>query len=127
VSHIKQKGVTIMGYYKQKEISDQERVDDIVRWWKSHEGQPIPLYLLQAVVSDQDFFSEVLEQWEGHIDTVMGRGRMTRKESDAILRERNRRAFWTMTWTESRFVMIALFVSLIGNIAALITLVAVTS
>lgn len=116
-----------MGYYKQKEISDQERVDDIVRWWKSHEGQPIPLYLLQAVVSDQDFFSEVLEQWEGHIDTVMGRNKMTRKESDAILRQRDRRAFWTMTWTESRFVIIALFVSLIGNMAALITIAAVVS
>jgi len=115
-----------MGYYKQQEISDQERVDDIIRWWKSHEGQPIPLYLLQAVVSDARFFNEVLEQWEGHVDTVMGRGRPSRKEADRILRDRKRRAFWTMTWTESRVIILGLFASLIVNVALAAWLMVVT-
>jgi hypothetical protein len=115
-----------VGYYKQQEISDQERVDDIIRWWKSHEGQPIPLYLMQAVVGDAQFFNHVLDQWEGHIDTVMGRERPNRKDADRILRDRKRRAFWTMTWTESRMIIIALFTSLVVNVALVTSILVVT-
>ncbi len=116
-----------MGYYKQQEISEQEQVDDIIRWWKSHEGQPIPLYLMSTVVEDARFFAKVLEKWEGHIDIGLGAKRMTRKESEALLRDRKRRLFWMMDWRETRVITIALFASLILNICSVIYVAAVSS
>lgn len=101
-----------MGYYKQKQVSDQERVDDIIRWWKSHENQPVPQYLLETVVNDPQFFAKVLNEWEHRVDNVMGGKRMTRKQSERLLREQKRRLFWSMSWEESRFVTIALFTSM---------------
>lgn len=116
-----------MGYYKQQEISEQERVDDIIRWWKSHEGQPMPLYLMSTIVEDAHFFAKVLDKWESHIEVSLGTKRMTRKQSEAILRDRKRRLFWMMDWRETRMITIALFTSLIVNISAILYIAAVSS
>lgn len=116
-----------MGYYKQQEIADQEKIDDIIRWWKSHEGQPIPRYLLSAIVEDARFFDKVQVLWEGHVDAVMGRKRMTRKQSERVLKQQKREAFWTMGWTESRFITISLFVSGVMNLIMVMTVAWVIS
>lgn len=116
-----------MGYYKQQEVADQERIDDIIRWWKSHEGQPIPRYLLSAIVEDERFFTKVQFLWEGHVNAVIGRKRMTRKESERVLRAHKRQAFWSMDWKESRFITVALFVSGFINLALILWLAMVVS
>ena len=114
-----------MGYYKQQEIADQEKIDDIIRWWKSHEGQPIPRYLLSAIVEDARFFDKVQFLLEGHVDAVLGQKRMTKKESERLLKQHKRQAFWTQDWTESRFITISLFVSGVINMAMVLALAAV--
>lgn len=116
-----------MGYYKQQEIADQEKIDDIIRWWKSHEGQPVPQYLLKAIIEDDRFFRKVQFLWEGHVDAVLGQKRMTRKESERLLKEHKREAFWTMDWTESRFVTVSLFISGALNVALVAWLAMVMS
>ena len=114
-----------MGYYKQTEISDQEKIDDIIRWWKSHEGQPIPQYLLSASVEDARFFDKVQSLWGGNVGVDLGEKRMTRKESERLLKQQKRQAFWSMDWIESRFVTVSMFVSLAINIALTVALTAV--
>jgi len=114
-----------MGYYKQQQIADQEKIDDIIRWWKSHEGQPMPAYLMTAIIEDARFFTKVQFLWEGHVDAVLGQKRMTRKESERLLKQQKREAFWSMEWTESRFVTVSLFVSGVINLAVIIWLAAV--
>lgn len=115
-----------MGYYKNLEVEQQEKVDDIIRWWKSHEGQPMPAYLMKAIIEDTRFFNKVQFLWEGHVNAVMGQKRMTRKESEAILKRHNTETYWSMPWRDVRFIFIALMVSLIGNLAFIVYIMGVT-
>lgn len=115
-----------MGYYKQQQIADQEAIDDIIRWWKSHEGQPMPEYLLKAIVEDERFFDKVQFLWEGHVDAVLRQKRMTRKESERLLREMKRRSMWDMRWQDVRFLFYSLVTSLIVTIGMVFYALAVT-
>jgi hypothetical protein len=51
-----------MGYYKNIDVEQQQAIDDIIAWWKSHEGR-VPDYLLKMVVEDRDFWPKVRDRW----------------------------------------------------------------
>lgn len=51
-----------MGYYKQIEVEQQQAIDDIIAWWKSHEDR-VPHYLLKMVVEDTPFWHKVRDRW----------------------------------------------------------------
>jgi hypothetical protein len=51
-----------MGYYKNIDVEQQQAIDDIIAWWKSHEGR-VPDYLLKMVVEDSDFWPKVRDRW----------------------------------------------------------------
>jgi hypothetical protein len=51
-----------MGYYNNIDVEQQEAIDDIIAWWKSHEGR-VPDYLLKMVVEDNDFWPKVRDRW----------------------------------------------------------------
>ena len=51
-----------MGYYKNIEVEQQQAIDDIIAWWKSHEGR-VPDYLLKMIVEDNDFWPKVRDRW----------------------------------------------------------------
>jgi hypothetical protein len=51
-----------MGYYKNIDVEQQQAIDDIIVWWKSHEGR-VPDYLLKMIVEDHDFWSKVRDRW----------------------------------------------------------------
>ena len=118
-----------MGYYKNIRTLEQQKVDDIVRWWKDHE--PIlPEYLLRLIVAEDKFLWAAIEAWEDNDFStdvnILSAKRMSRKESDRILRLERRQAFWSMTWQETRFVTVALFTSLV-TIVGLSTYIAVVT
>ena len=51
-----------MGYYKNLEVEQQEAIDNIIAWWKSHEGR-VPDYLLKMIVEDSQFWPKVRDRW----------------------------------------------------------------
>lgn len=51
-----------MGYYKNIEVEQQEAIDDIIAWWKSHEDR-VPAYLLKMIVEDTRFWHKVRDRW----------------------------------------------------------------
>ena len=51
-----------MGYYKNIDVEQQQAIDDVIAWWKSHEGR-VPDYLLKMVVEDRDFWPKVRDRW----------------------------------------------------------------
>lgn len=51
-----------MGYYKNIEVEQQEAIDNIIAWWKSHEGR-VPNYLLKMIVEDSQFWPKVRDRW----------------------------------------------------------------
>jgi len=55
-----------MGYYKNMEVEDQERVDQIVRWYKANSGN-VPTYIMNLIVGDEAFLTKVINTWE-HIE-----------------------------------------------------------
>lgn len=52
-----------MGYYNNEEVIAQEEIDQIVRWWKSHQGHT-PDYLMSLVVADKEFFQKALSAFD---------------------------------------------------------------
>jgi hypothetical protein len=117
-----------MGYYKNIDALNQERIDQTVRWWKEHNGV-LPEYLMSLILADENLFELVAHEWElaTFREDMPATKRMTRKESDALLRQQKREAFWTMTWQECRFVTLALYTSLVAFIALLVTTLAVAA
>ena len=51
-----------MGYYKNLEVEQQEAIDNVIAWWKSHEGR-VPDYLLKMIVEDSQFWPKVRDRW----------------------------------------------------------------
>lgn len=52
-----------MGYYKQLDVLNQEKIDRVVRWWKAHEGIT-PDYLMVLIIEDSRFFEKASEAFE---------------------------------------------------------------
>lgn len=51
-----------MGYYKNLEVEQQQAIDDVIAWWKSHEDR-VPHYLLKMIVEDTRFWNKVRDKW----------------------------------------------------------------
>lgn len=51
-----------MGYYKNIDVEQQQAIDDIIVWWKSHEDR-VPAYLLKMIVEDTRFWQKVRDRW----------------------------------------------------------------
>ena len=51
-----------MGYYKNLEVEQQQAIDDVIAWWKSHEDR-VPHYLLKMIVEDTPFWHKVRDAW----------------------------------------------------------------
>jgi hypothetical protein len=129
-----------MGYYKDIDTLSQAKIDQTVRWWREHHGV-VPDYLCNMVIADDVLFERVVAEWETatYGPTTFGftipastgplpnGKRVSRKESQALIRQHKREALWTMTWQESRLVTVTMMIALTGMIGLLIAVVAVTS
>lgn len=117
-----------MGYYKDIDTLSQAKIDQTVRWWREHHGV-VPDYLLAIIVSDDKLFERVSHEWELatlRSDPVMpSTPRVSRKESERVLRDWKREEFWSMNWEECRFITIGLIVSLTACVGLMFTLVGV--
>lgn len=51
-----------MGYYKNIDVEQQQAIDDVIAWWKSHEDR-VPHYLLKMIVEDTRFWHKVRDEW----------------------------------------------------------------
>lgn len=106
-----------MGYYKQKLIEEQEKVDDIIRWWKSHENQTMPHYLLQMIVEDERFFDKVLAEWE---QRAFASWAQSIHETSRRAMPRKRKRDWSMSHADAVVVLTCFaFVSIIGTVLAI--------
>lgn len=54
-----------MGYYKDLDVLDQEKIDRVVRWWRTYEGV-IPDYLMVMIIEDSQFWEKASEAFEKH-------------------------------------------------------------
>ena len=52
-----------MGYYKDLDVLNQEKIDRVVRWWRTYEGV-IPDYLMVMIIEDSAFWEKASDAFE---------------------------------------------------------------
>lgn len=91
-----------MGYYKNLDVEQQEAIDNIVAWWKSHEGI-VPDYLLKMIVEDSDFWPKVSERWLA--EEVRPRPASSHVALQAPRRTRRKKRDWSMSHEDAVVVL----------------------
>lgn len=94
-----------MGYYKNIEVEQQEAIDNVIAWWKSHEGR-VPDYLLKMIVEDNNFWPKVRDRWLS--DELAPRPASSHVALQPTRRQRRRRKFdLSMTHEDAVVIMSA--------------------
>lgn len=52
-----------MGYHKNLEVEQQDKIDRIVRWYREH-SDIVPSYMMGRILADGDLVDELVERWE---------------------------------------------------------------
>jgi len=98
-----------MGYYKNIDADQQDKVDRIVRWYKENENI-LPPYIMKRILADGDLVNVLVEQWQ-EIPEPMPASRHVALRAD----RRKPKADWSMTSQEGKtfFVVSATTILLI--------------
>lgn len=79
-----------MGYFKQQEIAQQERIDSLVAWYKYHEPL-LPAPYFKWLLGQDELLWKAVEQWEQSPPPESVRREVIRSRSEMRARRRRRR------------------------------------
>ena len=104
----------IMGYYKNIDAEQQDKVDRIVRWYKEHD-KILPPYIMNRILADGDLVDVLVEQWEKIPEPVPASRHV------ALQAERRKpKTDWSMTSQEGKTFFIVSITTLLLILALLV-------
>mgnify|MGYP003647727397 FL=1 len=102
----------IMGYHKNIDAEQQDKVDRIVRWYKEHD-HILPPYIMKRILADGDLVDVLVEQWE-KIPVPVSRHVALQAE------RRKPKADWSMTSQEGKTFFIVSVTTVLLILALLV-------
>lgn len=104
----------IMGYHKNIDAEQQDKVDRIVRWYKEHDNI-LPPYIMNRILDDGDLVDVLVEQWEKIPEPVPASRHV------ALQAERRKpKADWSMTSQEGKTFFIVSVTTVLLILALLV-------
>lgn len=91
-----------MGYFKNLDVEQQQAIDDVVSWWKSHEGH-VPDYLMKMVIEDTRFWEKVRDRWLS--EELSPRPAVSHVALQVSRRTRKQKRDWSMSHDDAVVVL----------------------